>query len=185
VCTYHPQTHKTGASTHDDEGGAGRHPQMRSLPGLSGRVACRREAADSPQRCPHEIQARAQDSSAADRAQARGSATWSVKKAEGNARTTERCRESYGGEPLGRSSTPDAGSIPDPVALGTRRPPQTGSTQDAEGLRAATVRVRAPPRDTQETPRQQRAWARSGAWPPRAQTERREISRPFDEDHAG
>jgi hypothetical protein len=28
-------------------------------------------------------------------------------------------------------------------------------------------------------------WARSGAWPPRAQTERRDRSQPFKEDHAG
>jgi hypothetical protein len=75
VCTYHPQN------------GGQVHTMTRAAPSGTRKCAVcpvcqagRREAADSPQRCPHEIQARAQDSSAADRAQARVSATWSVKK---------------------------------------------------------------------------------------------------------
>lgn len=67
----------------------------------------------------------------------------------------------------------------------TRRKAVTG-TGDRTRLRSSTARRLSTGRAAGQAPAQirKKAWARSGAWPPRAQTERARSLGPFEEDHA-
>src|SRR5690349_14415911 len=67
----------------------------------------------------------------------------------------------------------------------TRRKAVTG-TGDRTWLRSSTARRLSTGRAAGQAPAQirKKVWARSGAWPPRAQTERARSLDPFADDHA-